>query len=45
MAHDNQRALIIGEHLFEKIKRFEIKIIGGLIKHQEIGRISKCQGE
>ena len=37
MADHQNRAGIIGDHLLQQIKRFEIKVIGGLVEHQQVG--------
>ena len=37
MADHQNRAGIIGDHLLQEIKGFEIKVVGGLVKHQQVG--------
>ena len=36
MTHQQNRSLIVAKHLLQEIKCFKIKIIGGLVQHQEI---------
>ena len=37
MADHQNRAGIIGDHLLQQIERFEIKVVGGLVEHQQVG--------
>jgi hypothetical protein len=39
MADEKHRAGIIADHLFQHVERFEIEIIGGLVEHQNVGRL------
>ena len=37
MADDQHRALIIANHFLQQIKRFQIKVVGRLVEHQQVG--------
>ena len=37
VADEQDRALVVGEHLFEQVKSIEVEVVGRLIKHQHVG--------
>jgi len=41
MANDNQRARKLTEFLFKYFKSFDIEVVGGFVKNQQVGRASK----
>jgi len=45
MAYRQNRARIIADGFFQKIQRFQIQIVGGLVQHQKIRRHREQLGQ
>ena len=41
MADDQHGAVIIGDHLLQQIKRFEVEIVGRFVQHQQVGSLGE----
>ncbi len=45
MAHQKNRAVVIGQHLLQQIQGIEIEIVGGLVHDQQIAGLGEQAGE
>ena len=36
VADDQDRALVIGDHLLEQVERFKVEVVGRLVEHQQV---------
>ena len=45
MAHNQNGAVIIGNHLLQQVQRFHVQIIGWFIQHQKVMRFGKQLGQ
>jgi hypothetical protein len=45
VADQDHGALIVAQHFFEHVERFEIEIVRRLVEHQQVRRSRQCAGE
>src|SRR5690554_3056920 len=45
VADQQQGALVVGQQLFEKLQSFHIEVVGGLVHHQQVGRLREQLGQ
>ena len=45
MAHQDQRALVVAEHLLEEVEGLQVEVVGRLVEDQEVRRLGECAGD
>ena len=45
MAYDDNRAVVIGQKFGQKVERFHVQVVRGLVEHQNVARVTEQAGE